>query len=93
VRERVLAGHYVLPGRVKRHMRARGWDEGFVRECAIALGTESFHKSMTHHARPGVRLDVYRPWVRGTRIYMKVTLYESEDDVLVLSLCVDGTAH
>jgi hypothetical protein len=93
VRERFRTGRYVLPGRVKRYLRARGWDEDFVCLCALSLNSGCFHKTMPHDNRPGIWLDVYRPWVGGVRMYVKLTLHENDEDILLLSLCIDGTAH
>lgn len=38
------------------------------------------------------RLDVYRPWLNGQRMYVKFTLDE-DGDLYVLSFCRDGDHH
>jgi hypothetical protein len=93
VRGQMARGRYVLPARVKRHVRARGWDEAFVIECMLVLDASTYHKSIAHHERPGIWLDVYRPCVRGRRMYVKFTLFEDGERLLILSLCVDASAH
>lgn len=93
VRRQMTTGKYVIPARVKRHLRGRGWDEAFVIECMWALDPKDLHKSSGHHRRPGVWLDVYRPCVRGRRMYVKFTLFEDGERLLILSLCLDATAH
>jgi hypothetical protein len=40
-----------------------------------------------------VRLDVYRPWLHGERMYIKLTAHERDGWFLVLSFCIDGQAH
>jgi len=93
VRERIRAGRYVITGRVRRYLRAKKWDDRYVRDCLLALDESDFHKSQQHVSRAEVWLDIYRPWVEDQRLYMKITVLESGDELLILSFCVDSEAH
>lgn len=86
-------GRFVVPARVARHLRSCGWDRTVVCECVYGLRVDSLHKSVAHHTRSGVWLDVYRPMFRGQRMYLKVTEHEREGWFVILSFCVDGRAH
>jgi hypothetical protein len=92
VRALALSGRYAVTYRVQRYIAAQSWDSGCVGECLGALKRNDLHKSLPDSQRPGSRLDVYRPWLRGQRMYVKFTL--DEDGVLyVLSFCRDGDSH
>lgn len=84
---------YHVPARVARHVRSRGWDRTFVSECMCSLTNRDLHKSEPHRTRDGVWLDVYRPMFAGERMYVKLTAHERHGWFVVLSFCVDGTAH
>ena len=84
---------FVVPARVARHLRSCGWDRAFVCDCVLALGIESFHKSVPHRTRLDVWLDIYRPVFRGERMYVKLTVHERDGWFLVLSFCLDGSDH
>lgn len=96
-RERVRlcfgADQFVIPSRVGRHSRRRGWDRQFVRQCVMNLHEGDFHKTLCHRSRTGVWLDVYRPVVDGVRLYVKFAEHERDGWFVVLSFCLDGEAH
>jgi hypothetical protein len=86
-------GSFVVPARVARHLRSCGWDRESVCDCVLALGIESFHRSVPHRIRRDVWLDIYRPVFRGERMYLKFTVHERDGWFLVLSFCLDGQEH
>ncbi len=87
------AKRYELSGRVRRHMRRKGWSYADLERCVLGLESTDFHKSQEHRGRPGVWLDIYRPWICGTRRYVKFVRDDTGDGYLVLSFCEDGEAH
>ena len=87
------SGRYEITGRVRRHMRRKGWDYVELGRCVGGLGSTDFHKSQEHLDRPDVWLDIYQPWIRGTRRYVKFVRDDAGDGYLVLSFCEDGEAH
>lgn len=92
VRALVLEGRYAVTCRAQRYMAAQSWDSHRVAECLCALKRSDLHKSVPDPLRPGSRLDVYRPWRGGQRLYVKFTLDE-DGDLYVLSFCRDGKNH
>jgi hypothetical protein len=84
---------FEVPARVARHLRSRGWDREFVQACVRDLRSEDFHTTQAHRTRGDAWLDVYRPYRGDQRLYVKVTVYEQRGTFLLLSFCVDGTAH
>jgi hypothetical protein len=52
-----------------------------------------FSKSQEHVGRPGVWLDVYKPLLRGHRMYVKIVTLEGGRGYLLLSFCRDGEDH
>lgn len=83
----------MVTGRVRRHLTAKRWDREYVRDCLLALDESDFHKSQQHLSRTGVWLDIYRPWIADQRLYVKITVLESGNQLLILSFCVDSEAH
>ena len=92
VRSLVIEGRFALTRRVQRYVAARSWDSETVAECLLSLKRSDLHKSIPDPLRPGSRLDVYRPWRDGQRLYVKFTLDE-DGDLYVLSFCRDGEDH
>jgi len=92
VRVLVADGRFALTGRAQRHLVARSWDFEKVAECLCSLKRSDLHKSIPDPLRLGSRLDTYRPWMDGQRLYIKFTLDE-EGDLYVLSFCRDGEHH
>lgn len=92
VRALVLEGRYSVTRRAQRYIAAQSWDSHRVAECLCGLKTSDLHKSVADPLRPGSRLDAYRPWRGGQRLYIKFTLDE-DGDLYVLSLCRDGENH
>lgn len=93
VQHQMRADRYVIPMRVRRYMRRQGWVEEVLVGSVCSLESRDLHKSQSHASRPGVWLDVYRPRMGGRRMYLKVTLHENGEDVLILTFCRDGEAH
>lgn len=92
VREAIRVG-VVVPGRVRRHLARHGWDKRHVCRRIEGLSARDFHKSQIHRDRPDVWLDIYRPYVDGVRIYIKFTIAEDGEQLLLLSFCLDGERH
>ena len=92
IRALVLDGRYALTHRTQRYMAAQSWDCELLAACLCDLRTSDLHKSVPDTLRPGSRLDSYRPWWRGRRLYIKFTLDE-DGDLYVLSFCRDGENH
>lgn len=86
-------GHFQVTVRVIRHLDRRGWNRTTVGSCIHSLMSADFHKSQRHLERPAVWLDIYKPVVRGERLYVKFTLLEDQKTYLVLSFCGDGEEH
>jgi hypothetical protein len=93
VRRAFREGRVEVTSRVTRHMRSHGRARPTLLACVDALCPRDFHKSQTHTTREGVWLDIYRPWVAGDRMYLKITEYEDGVTMLVLTYCRDGEAH
>lgn len=60
-----------------------GFDTEGMQGVILSLSREEFYKSMTTYADSGVWQDVYRPTRRGIPLYVKVTVYEAENLVVV----------
>jgi predicted transcriptional regulator len=93
VRRAFRCGRAEVTSRVARHMRSHGMGRPTLFACVDALGPRDFHKSQVHITREGVWLDIYRPWVTGDRMYLKITEHEDGVSMLVLTYCRDGEAH
>jgi hypothetical protein len=87
VRQKAARSVVVVPNRVDRYLRGAAFS--LVEELTAA----DFHKSMPHDARPGVWLDVYRPFRGGRRWYVKFTMHEDGERILLLSCSRDSQAH
>jgi len=93
VRHTFAAGRFEITRRVRHYLYRKRWDPECVSECVMSLGREHFHKSQEHRDRPGVWLDIYRPYCRGERLYVKFVLHEDGATFIVLTFCVDGEQH
>ena len=88
-----LAGRYEVTARVRRHIRRKGWTREQLETCVVGLVASDFHKSQQHLEREDVWLDIYRPWIAGTRRYVKFVWDAEVEAFVVLSFCIDGEAH
>jgi hypothetical protein len=93
VRKKVAGSAVVVPHRVDRYLRRIGLDRGAAFSIVEDLTPADFHKSMPHDARLDVWLDVYRPFSQGRRWYVKLTLHEDGERILLLSCSRDSQAH
>jgi hypothetical protein len=93
VKDCAAAGRYFVPRRVQRYVRGADLTERFLVDCLAGLQLQDFHKSQEHSTRPGVWLDIYRPWIGRQRMYVKITLLENGQDLLILTFCRDSEAH
>jgi hypothetical protein len=93
VRRAFRCGRVEVTSRVTRHMRSHGRARATLLACVDSLCPQDFHKSQAHSTREGVWLDIYRPWVAGDRMYLKITEHEDGVTMLVLTYCRDGEAH
>jgi hypothetical protein len=93
VREKAAVSAVVMPHRVDRYLRRIGMDRRAAFSLVEDLTPADFHKSVPHTGRPGVWLDVYRPHRQGCRWYVKVTLHEDGERVLLLTCSRDSQAH
>jgi hypothetical protein len=93
VRRAFREGDYMLPVRVRRHMRSLRWGPVTLVSCVAMLEPRDFHKSQQHRTRSESWLDIYRPFHSGERLYLKFTEHEDGQRLLVLAFCIDGTAH
>jgi hypothetical protein len=86
-------GRFEVPVRVLRYLKTAELTLDDVVECVTGLGSEDFHKSQAHTRRPGVWLDIYRPRLRGRRMYVKFVAHEDGWRLVLLSFCGDGDPH
>jgi hypothetical protein len=93
VRRAFSEGRFQVTGRVLEHLERRGWSRGTVGACVASLMPTDFHKSQRHLTRPGAWLDIYKPVVRGERLYVKFVLQEDGGRYRVLSFCGDAEEH
>lgn len=90
---KVASGDFLVTKRVQRYLSRKGISTQMPATCIAALKPSDHHKSLLHHRRSGVGLDVYRPTLMGERWYVKVVAHEDGERVVVLSCCRDGEAH
>jgi len=93
VRRAFRDGDFVVTARVRSHLTDVGWNLDTVRTTACGLRECDLHKSQAHRERPGVWLDIYRPWHAGERLYVKLTPRQRGSGFVVLSFCRDGENH
>jgi len=86
-------GRFRVTGRVRRHLRHKGWTIRTAVDCITQLRPADFHKSQAHLSRSGAWLDIYRPTYGGCRKYLKIVRLEDPTEFLLLSFCDDGEAH
>ena len=83
-----LRRYKVVNMQVVSDLMKLGMDEVDLVNCVLGLTPSDFHKTMESTRRPGTMLDVYRPYLGKTRIYLK--FYLSSDKELVLLLSFKG---
>jgi hypothetical protein len=93
VRRAFSEGRFQTTGRVMRHLDRRGWSRGTIGSCVASLTFSDFHKSQQHRMRPDAWLDIYKPLLRGERLYVKLTLQDDGAGYRVMSFCRDGEEH
>lgn len=59
------------------------FDTKTMRAVLTELQRKDFYKSMTTHANSTIWQDVYRPTVDGVQLYVKLTVYEAENLLVV----------
>jgi hypothetical protein len=82
-----------VPRRVQRYLHRIALDDEWAYALVAGLTLADFHKSLPHRERLGVWLDVYRPVRDGRRWYLKVSIHEDGERILLLSCCKDSEAH
>ena len=87
------ASRFEIPRRVGRYMERQEWTVAYLVASVGALTPEDFHKSQKHEVRADAWLDIYRPRLDGSRLYIKFTELDGVHGYAILSFCRDGEAH
>lgn len=93
VRRAFEEGRFRVTHRVVEYLVGAGLGADTVQACVCALRPRAFHKSQRSRTGDCSWLDIYRPWWRGCRWYVKFVRDDRGDGYRVLTICRDGEKH
>jgi hypothetical protein len=85
IKKYVIQDLFQVSGSAFRDMAALGYDREDIQQCVLALKPSDFYKSDPSLEKPGMFLDVYRPWYCNRQLYVKLQMTEHARPVIVVS--------